>query len=190
MDPEKTDFKRAVSPEKDVRVFVIFSIVWSLGANIFDDMRKVFNRFMKSRITEIDSEFPDEGTVDDYGIEPTTHLFESWFNEVPKFECNPNASYFSILVPTADTVRYKFLIETLLDHDHNVLISGETGVDKSVTTADFLIHDDQEKYVSAFIHFSGKTTSKNLKEAFESKLEKKRKTLLGPPKLKGNGILH
>ena len=85
MDTEKTDFKRAVSPEKDVRVFVIFSIVWSLGANIFDDMRKVFNRFMKSRITEIDCEFPDEGTVYDYGIEPTTHSFESWFNRVPKF---------------------------------------------------------------------------------------------------------
>ena len=51
MDPEKTDFKKAVSPEKDVRVFVIFSIVWSLGAKIFDDMKKVFNRFMKSQIT-------------------------------------------------------------------------------------------------------------------------------------------
>ena len=84
-------------------------------------------------------------------------------------------------MPTADTVRYKFLIETLLDHDHNMLISGETGVSKSVITADFLIHADQEKYISAFINFSGKTTSKNLKEAIESKLEKKRKTLLGPP---------
>ena len=81
-------------------------------------------------------------------------------------------------MPTADTVRYKFLIETLLDHDHNVLISGETGVGKPVITADFLIHNDQDKYGSAFINFSSKTTSKNLKDAFESKLEKKRKTLL------------
>ena len=46
---------------------------------------------MKSQITEIDCEFPDEGTVYDYGIEPTTHSFESWFNRVPKFEYNPNA---------------------------------------------------------------------------------------------------
>ena len=35
--------------------------------------------------------------------------------------------------------------------------------------------------VSAFVNFSGKTQSKNLQDVFESKLEKKRKTLLGPP---------
>lgn len=117
----------------------------------------------------------------DYGIDPTTHMFEPWLERVTKFEYNPEKSFFSILVPTSDTVRYKFLLDTLLCHSHNVLISGDTGVGKSVITSDYLINADQEEYVSAFINFSGKTTSKNLKDAFESKLEKKRKTLLGPP---------
>ena len=61
------------------------------------------------------------------------------------------------------------------------LISGETEVGKSVITTDFLAHAYQEKYVSAIIFFSGKTTSKNSKNATESKLEKKRKTFFGPP---------
>lgn len=108
-------------------------------------------------------------------------MFEPWLERVTKFEYNPEKSFFSILVPTSDTVRYKFLLDTLLCHSHNVLISGDTGVGKSVITSDYLINADQEEYVSAFINFSGKTTSKNLKDAFESKLEKKRKTLLGPP---------
>lgn len=181
MDPEKIDFTRAVAPDKDVKAFVIFSLVWSLGANISDNTRKLFNRFMKSQIADIHCDFPDEATVYDYGIDPTTRSFEPWLDRVSKFEYNPNASYFSILVPTVDTVRFKFLLETLLDHDHNVLISGETGVGKSVITADFLVNANPESYVSAFINFSGKTTSRNLKDAFESKLEKKRKTLLGPP---------
>ena len=181
MDPEKLDFKRAVSPEKDIKVYVIFSIVWSLGANIFDDNRKMFNRFMKSRITEMDYEFPDEGTIYDYGIDPTTHTFEPWIDRVTKFEYNPEKSFFSILVPTPDTVRYKFLLDTLLGQGYNVLISGDTGVGKSVITSDYLVNADPDKYVSGFINFSGKTTSKNLRDAFESKLDKKRKTLLGPP---------
>mmetsp|Transcript_42114 Transcript_42114/g.48863 ORF Transcript_42114/g.48863 Transcript_42114/m.48863 type:complete len:718 (+) Transcript_42114:1007-3160(+) len=108
-------------------------------------------------------------------------MFEPWLERVTKFEYNPEKSFFSILVPTSDTVRYKFLLDTLLCNSYNVLISGDTGVGKSVITSDYLINADQEKYVSAFINFSGKTTSKNLKDAFESKLEKKRKTLLGPP---------
>lgn len=54
MDSDKIDLKRAVSPEKEVKVFCIFAIIWSLGANLFDDSRKGFNRFMKSRIAEID----------------------------------------------------------------------------------------------------------------------------------------
>ena len=183
MDPEnnKVDLKRAVSPENDVKVYTIFSIIWSLGANLYDDSRKAFNRFIKSRIIEIDCEFPDEGQVFDYGIEPTTHSFESWNERVPKFEYNPENSFFSILVPTSDTIKYKFLLDTLLSHGHNVLVSGDTGVGKSVIVSDYLVNADPELYAGGFINFSGKTTSKNLKDAFESKLEKKRKTLLGPP---------
>mmetsp|Transcript_44398 Transcript_44398/g.32457 ORF Transcript_44398/g.32457 Transcript_44398/m.32457 type:complete len:133 (-) Transcript_44398:1126-1524(-) len=64
-------------------------------------------------------------------------------------------------------------------HGHNVLITGETGVGKSVVTKDFLFNAP-ENILSAFINFSGKTTTKNLQDAFEGNLEAKRKTL-GPP---------
>ena len=39
-------------------------------------------------------------------------------------------SYFDILVPTIDTVRYGFLLEKLLDVNHSVLYTGTTGVGK------------------------------------------------------------
>ena len=63
---------------------------------------------------------------------------------------------------------------------YNVLLTGETGVGKSVITKDFLINMP-ENMVSAFVNFSGKTTTKNLQDAFEGNLEARRKTLLGPP---------
>ena len=43
----------------------------------------------------------------------------------------------------------------------NVLITGETGVGKSVVVKDFL-KTSSDDIVSAFVNFSGKTTTKNL----------------------------
>lgn len=44
---------------------------------------------------------------------------------------------------------------------YNVLLTGETGVGKSVVTKDFLF-STPENIQYAFVNFSGKTTSKNL----------------------------
>lgn len=63
---------------------------------------------------------------------------------------------------------------------YNVLITGETGVGKSVVTKDFLLNTPESAISYAFVNFSGKTSTKNLQDAFEGNLEAKRKTLLGP----------
>jgi dynein heavy chain, axonemal len=83
-------------------------------------------------------------------------------------------------VPTGDTVKYMFLLNTLIGHGFNALITGETGVGKSVIIKDFL-NNASEEIVSACVNFSGKTNSKNLQDAFEGNLQAKGKTLLGPP---------
>ena len=91
--------------------------------------------------------------------------------------------FFDILVPTNDTVKYKYLLERLLMNGRNALIMGETGVGKSVITKNFLVSaQNQEDSIlqSASINFSGKTTTTNLVDAIEGNLEKLRKNLLQP----------
>jgi transcriptional regulator with AAA-type ATPase domain len=44
---------------------------------------------------------------------------------------------------------------------HNVLITGETGVGKSVVTKEFLMTAPSE-ILATFVNFSGKTSTKNL----------------------------
>ncbi len=53
---------------------------------------------------------------------------------------------------------------------YNTLLSGETGVGKSVIAKDFLMTSN-EQLDPAFVNFSGKTNSKNLQDAFEGNLE-------------------
>lgn len=53
------------------------------------------------------------------------------------------------------------MLKSLVSAGKNVLITGETGVGKSVVVKDFL-KTASDDIVSAFVNFSGKTTTKNL----------------------------
>lgn len=170
--------KTAVYPEKIVMTYIVFSLIWSLGGNLHDSSRRKFSDALKIEILKIMPEFPD-GDVYDYGIDSMCK-FAPWSEQIPDFQYDPRKSFFEILVPTGDTVKYKFLLQTLMFSNFNLLITGETGVGKSVIVKDFL-KNTPEEYVSAFVNFSGKTTTQNLQAAFEGNLEAKRKTLLGPP---------
>lgn len=105
-------------------------------------------------------EFPD-GDVFENGINANTHEFEPWSVQIPNFKFNPKVNFFDILVPTNDTVKYKYILHTLMYTGYNVLMTGETGVGKSVIVKEFLM-TASEMIDPAFVNFSGKTTSKNL----------------------------
>jgi dynein heavy chain, axonemal len=68
--------KTAVYPEKMVLTYIVFSLIWSLGANLHDTSRKKFSDSIKAEIMNILPEFPD-GDVYDYGIDSMTK-FAPW----------------------------------------------------------------------------------------------------------------
>mmetsp|Transcript_17277 Transcript_17277/g.12259 ORF Transcript_17277/g.12259 Transcript_17277/m.12259 type:complete len:565 (+) Transcript_17277:2768-4462(+) len=171
--------EKILQPEKVIYTYVAFSVIWSLGANLHDDSRSLFSEYFKQEMQKFLPEFPDKD-VYEYGIAQDIHKLEPWTDQIPNFEFDPAQNFFEILVPTSDTVKYKFLLDTLIKNGFNVLITGETGVGKSVVTKDYLMKAP-ENIGSAFVNFSGKTTTKNLEQAFEGNLDKKRKNLLGPP---------
>ena len=100
--------KAALFPEKVVLTYIIFSLIWSLGANLHDSSRKRFSEALKNEIIPIMHEFPD-GDVYEYGIDQM-NKFAPWTEQIPDFHFDPRRSFFEILVPTSDTVKYKFLL--------------------------------------------------------------------------------
>ena len=82
------------------------------------------------------------------------------------------------MVPTGDTVRYKYLLDKLVGAKKNILISGETGVGKSVIVADYLSQLDMDKYSYTIMNFSAQTNTKNVLDVFldKDKFTKKRRT--------------
>lgn len=78
--------------------------------------------------------------------------------------------------------RYDYLLARLTRGGHNVLYMGDTGVGKSVVMEKYLEKaSNTDAFVAYTMKYSAQTKPTNLKDMFETKLEKKRKTLFGPP---------
>jgi len=164
-----------------IRINFIFSFVWSIGANLDDNSRVRFSKWARLHIQTIYPEYPSTGEVYDYCVNTQYRKFANWSERIETFVYDEEVPYFNILVPTVDTCRYKYLLKTLVENGNNVLFMGDTGVGKSVIINDFLNHDAGESYVNTMVNFSAQTTSTNLQDVFETKLEKKKKNLMGPP---------
>lgn len=96
-----------------------------------------------------------------------------------------------MVVPTADTVRFSYLLETCLDVGRSVLFVGSTGVGKSVITgaalqalatakpsnhnADMPTSRVAGRLIAHSVVFSAQTSSSDVQFLIEGKLEKKRK---------------
>lgn len=78
------------------------------------------------------SNFPLDGDVYDFYIDFKLKEFRPWNEKVKEFVYNSKTAYFNILVPTPDTTKFEYLTDILVRGKKNLLISGETGVGKSV----------------------------------------------------------
>ncbi|KAL3884515.1 hypothetical protein ACJMK2_024650, partial [Sinanodonta woodiana] len=162
----------------------VFCYLWAIGGNIRDTNWDAFDSFIRQMFEDSgDAKLPPGVDLWACYMDFETRRMDSWEKIVPAFKYNKEVPFFEMLVPTVDTVRYGYLLEKLLAVRHSVLYTGETGVGKSVIAKGLLNSiADRTNYVPIFINFSAQTSSKRTQEMIESKLEKKRKTVLGAPR--------
>ena len=177
------DFPEAGSDEFSelFKLHYVFAFIWSIGGNIDDASRVKFDTFFRGLAPDIGVELPEEGTVYDIMVDNATRSFVSWETIVPTFNYDPAQSFFSIMVPTVDTTRLKYLVKKGLEVNYDALVCGNTGVGKTVCVQELLTQLDVDRYVFGQINFSAQTSEGNLQDFFEDKLDKRRKNLLGPP---------
>jgi len=170
------------------RAFV-FALVWGVGCNLHDASRGTFEDWVRARLgddlpTELLAETEGSLGLYDFHIDVAHRQCLPWESLRPEFVYDASQPYFNILVPTMDTTRYSHMYRMLTRAGRNVLFTGETGVGKSVILSAAmrdLTEGDDAAFVSMTINLSAQTQSSNIVDALESGLDKKRKTLLGPP---------
>lgn len=80
-----------------------------------------------------------------------------------------------------DTVRYAFIVNGLLTASYPVLLTGPVGTGKTSTAQSVLGHLNTDKYCVLNINMSAQTSSQNVQDAIESRVEKRTKTTYVPP---------
>ena len=183
----EVDAEDPTTPMRNELIHVIFSFafVWSVGGNIDSDHQEQFDQAVRPMLDEI-APFSGPNSVYDCQIDFKSKKFISWSQSVPDFIYDPNMPYFEILVPTVDTVRYSYLLRTLLCVNKPVLFSGHTGTGKSAIVQTTLCKCRTELGLAdVTIQFSAKTSSPRTQDMIESKLKAKKKNILGGPLVDG-----
>ena len=168
-----------------------FSYVWSIGASLNPTFWEQFSDHTRELFEEDCAQLgvPGRGIVFDYFVDlkEGPGKFREWADIVPSFEYSDNVPYFSLVVPTVDTCRFSYVMKSLITVDKPCFISGVTGTGKTVAVQSLLNslqpmpYDGGMGIVPLCLTFSAQTQSLVVQQSIESKLEKKRKNLLGAP---------
>ncbi|AWP03287.1 putative dynein heavy chain 1 axonemal [Scophthalmus maximus] len=180
-----------------IEPWFFFSLVWSVGATGDAASCQRFSAWFKKKmaVEKIQLCFPEEGQVYDYRLDDAgiSALEEdeqeeerkvewvSWMKYTKKVDITPETNYSDIIVPTVDTVRMSFLMDMLLTNKKPVLCIGPTGTGKTLTMSDKLLNNMPAEFITHFLVFSARTSANQTQDYIDSKLDKRRKGVFGPP---------
>ncbi|XP_070947930.1 dynein axonemal heavy chain 1 isoform X2 [Macaca nemestrina] len=182
-----------------IEPWFIFSLIWSVGVTGDSNGRTSFSHWLRLKMEneQLTLLFPEEGLVFDYrledaGISGTNDnedeeeeykqvAWVKWMDSSAPFTMVPDTNYCNIIVPTMDTVQMSHLLDMLLTNKKPVLCIGPTGTGKTLTISDKLLKNLALEYVSHFLTFSARTSANQTQDVIDSKLDKRRKGVFGPP---------
>nr|CAD7568025.1 unnamed protein product [Timema californicum] len=160
------------------KMWFLFCTIWSICAAVNEHGRKKIDAFIR----EMEGVFPLRDTVYEYFVDPRTRSFVSWEERLQEnWKYDKELPFFKITVPTVDTVRYQYLVSTLLSHSYAGLLVGPVGTGKTSTAQAVLESLDDTKYSLLMINMSAQTTSNNVQDIVESRVEKRTKGVYVPP---------
>ncbi|XP_063674391.1 dynein axonemal heavy chain 1-like isoform X3 [Bolinopsis microptera] len=195
--PQIPEEKSAMIPML-IEPWFIFSLTWAIPACCDSDGRKNFSLWLRGAMKDANAQmpYPEAGQVFDYKlddggasifdddeeeIKDRKICWEMWTKEMPELNITPESKFQDIIVPTMDTIRSEYLIEMLLVNKKQLMCIGPTGTGKSLTIANKLSLGMSEEYISNFLMFSARTSANQTQDIIDSKLDKRRKGVFGPP---------
>ncbi|KAH8941010.1 hypothetical protein BDL97_14G015200 [Sphagnum fallax] len=179
-DEEKLRVPQVIEP------LFIFSIVWSVGASCDNDGRLKFDTWMKDVLAGVPLKSPPPADFSLFGCryDHVNLQWDDWMSTIPSYVCDRKKPFAELIVPTADSVGYKYVVHALVMIYKHILCVGETGTGKTLVVRDKLLNFLDNQFIPMFINFSARTGANQTQDLIDSKTEKRRKGVYGPPSLK------
>ena len=158
-------------------------MIWSVGVTTDSAGREKFDTWLREAVKEKLSHIniPTSGTVYDFVFLSQNRAWVSWIQYMNQMEADGVKMGSKTIIPTMDTVRNTFLIDLLINNGHHVLCTGATGTGKSVTIQEKLLTGLADNFTPITINFSARTNANQTQDLVDSKMEKRRKGVFGPP---------
>ncbi|XP_069792874.1 dynein axonemal heavy chain 1 isoform X2 [Narcine bancroftii] len=180
-----------------IEPWFIFSLIWSVGCTGDATSYTMFSNWLRQKMVEEKMVlcFPEDGLVYDYQLDDAGFSsmapeeetekrqihWVHWMVSSPEVEITPQTHYSDIIIPTQDTIRMSHLLLMLLTNKKPVLCVGPTGTGKTIVISDKLLKKIDPNYISHFLIFSAHTSANQTQNFIDSKLDKRRKGVYGPP---------
>ena len=170
-------------------------MMWSIGGSLTTECRKPFDVFVKrlcggdiqvpAEIKKKKLSLPERGSMYDYSLEMKANRTDvewiNWIEHIKNETISPKALVHEILVKTADTVRYSYLLLLNIKNQLPTLFCGPTGTGKSVYIKNVLMNQlERDQYTTIEVGFSAQTSSTQTQDIIDSKLDRRKKGYYGP----------
>ena len=167
---------------KKLEGLTMHALIWSLAGTADESSRPKLEQVLRDAIPKsVSCPYPDGESLFDITFDARAHKWTPWMKTVPEYRVPKETDVNSITVPTVDSVRIAATVRTLLLSNRPALVVGPTGTGKTVTVKAELGALDAHKWATQFITFSARTLAAQVQDIIESKLDKRRKFVLGPP---------
>jgi dynein heavy chain len=194
-DPVGEDY---VTPEpKVLEGIMAFAMIWSIGATTNSEGRAKFDELMRDWCRggndfpipgskkgetgrKLLNAFNENGSVYDAVFDIEGGRWVPWQNIMEPFTIADNASFQEMVVPTLDSTRYGFILNTMFMDHKGVLYAGDTGTGKTVVIKQTMLALDTALFDSVEVNFSANTTAGMTQNTIDAKMEKRRKGVYGP----------
>jgi dynein heavy chain len=172
IDPQGEEFFSRM-----IEMWFLFCVIWSIGASVDEDGRKKLDAFIR----ELEGTFPNKDTIYEYYVDTKQRTWVQWEEKLRSgWKYNPEIPFYKIIVPTVDTIRYNYLVSSLIKNQRPVLLTGPVGTGKTSVAQSVLNELDPMEYSVLVINISAQTSSNNVQEIIEARVEKRTKGVYVP----------
>ena len=168
---------------KIIEMQFVYAVIWALGgAMLVDkvvDYRAQFSKWWLSEWKNV--LFPEGGLVFDYYVDEASGQMVPWADRVEGFGYNSAEAFANIFVPSVESTRLSYLLNSFIKNKHYCMFVGNAGTGKTALMRENLRNLDGEAWAFSTVNMNNFMDAPALQVIMEQPLEKKSGVRFGPP---------